>query len=106
MNMKKIALIALVGVLAGGSVLAAETPVVDKREANQEKRIEQGVKSGELTNREAARLEHAGDKLEANEAKAKADGVVTKKESARLRAEARRNSKRIAKQKHDAQDKN
>lgn len=104
--MKTIVLMALAGILAGGSVLAAETPVIDKREANQEKRVEQGVKSGELTNREAARLEHAGDRLEANEARAKADGVVTKKESARLRAEARRNSKRIAKQKHDGQSKN
>ena len=103
--MSRIALIALVSVFVGGTVLAAETPVVDKREANQEKRIEQGKASGELTNREAARLEHAEDRLAANEEKAKADGVVTKKERAKLRAEARNNSKRIAKQKHDAQDK-
>ena len=103
--MSRIALIALVSVFVGGTVLAAETPVVDKREANQEKRIEQGKASGELTNREAARLEHAEDRLSANEEKAKADGVVTKKERAKLRAEARNNSKRIAKQKHDAQDK-
>jgi hypothetical protein len=104
--MSRIALIALMTVFVGGSVLAAETPVVDKREANQERRIEQGKASGELTNREAARLEHAEDRLEANESKAKADGKVTKAERARLRTEARRNSKRIAKQKHDAQDKN
>ena len=104
--MSRIALIALMTVFVGGSVLAAETPVVDKREANQEKRIEQGKASGELTNREAARLEHAEDRLATNEAKAKADGVVTRGERAKLRTEARRNSKRIAKQKHDAQDKN
>ena len=103
--MKKIALMALMGILAGGSVLAAETPVVDKREANQEKRIEQGEASGALNNREAARLEHAEGRLQANEARAKADGTVTAKERARLRAEARNNSKRIAKQKHDAQTK-
>lgn len=103
--MSRIALMALMGVLAAGTALAAETPVLDKREANQEKRIEQGEKSGALNNREAARLEHAGDKLDANEAKAKADGKVTAKERARLQAEANRNSRRIAKQKHDAQTK-
>jgi opacity protein-like surface antigen len=103
--MKNFALMALVAILAGGSALAAETPVLDKREANQEKRIEQGKASGELTNREAARLEHAEDRLATNEAKAKADGTVTAKERARLRTEARNNSKRIAKQKHDAQTK-
>ncbi len=104
--MTKIALMTLVGILAGGSVLAAETPVLDKREANQEKRIEQGKASGELTNREAARLEHAGDRLETNEAKAKADGKVTARERARLQREASRTSKRVAKQKHDAQSRN
>jgi hypothetical protein len=101
--MTRIALIALTALFAGGTVLAAETPVVDKREANQERRIEQGEASGELTRREAGRLEHAEDRLQANEAKAKADGVVTRNERARLRAEARHNSKRIARQKHDAQ---
>ncbi|MFO1457093.1 MAG: hypothetical protein U1F18_12710 [Steroidobacteraceae bacterium] len=103
--MSRITLIALVGLFACGTALAAETPVVDKREANQERRIEQGKASGELTNREAARLEHANDRLKANEEKAKADGVVTAGERARLRTEARRDSKRIARQKHDAQDK-
>ena len=33
------------------------TPRIDKRQENQERRIDQGVKSGELTKQEAARLE-------------------------------------------------
>lgn len=101
---------ALISTLITTLSLAAQaqtnTPRVDQRQANQERRIEQGKASGELTNREAARMERAQDRLEANEEKAKADGVVTAGERAKLRTEARRNSKRIAKQKHDAQDKN
>ncbi len=104
--MTRIALATLAGLILCGSALATETPRVDQREANQARRIEQGKVSGELTDREAARLEHAEDRLKANEEKAKADGVVTAGERAKLRTEARRNSKRIAKQKHDAQDKN
>lgn len=104
--MSRIALVALAGMIFAGAALAAETPVVDQRQANQERRIEQGKASGELTNREAARLEHAEQRLAKNEEKAKADGVVTRAERAKLRTEARRNSKRIARQKHDGQDKN
>jgi hypothetical protein len=79
------------------------TPNIDKRQANQEKRIEQGVKSGELTKKETARLEKREGKLQADKEKAKADGVVTKKERAKLQHEANRDSKAIYRQKHDAQ---
>lgn len=103
--MSRIALIALASLFACGSALATETPRIDKREANQERRIEQGKESGQLTDREAARLERAEDRLNANEEKAKADGVVTAGERAKLRTEARNTSKRIARQKHDAQRK-
>ncbi|MGB8327397.1 MAG: hypothetical protein WCE48_07435 [Steroidobacteraceae bacterium] len=80
-----------------------ETPGLDKRQENQEKRIERGVESGQLNQREAARLEHAEGRLEADEAKAKADGKVTARERRRLHREADVDSARIAKQKHDRQ---
>jgi len=83
----------------------AATPGIDKRQDNQQKRIDAGVKSGQLTDREAARLEKRQDKLQANKEKAQADGVVTKKERARLHNEADRNSRAIAHQKHDRQHK-
>ncbi|MBK7051851.1 MAG: hypothetical protein IPH54_14515 [Rhodoferax sp.] len=41
----------------------AATPRLDQRQANQEKRIEQGVASGQLTEKEAARMEKREDKL-------------------------------------------
>ena len=82
---------------------APATPNLDKREANQQRRIDQGVQSGQLTPREAARLEKGQARLQANEAKAKADGVVTPQERERLQREANRNSRAIAHEKHDKQ---
>ena len=79
------------------------TPNLDKREANQQRRIDQGVKSGQLTPQESARLEKRQERLTAHENKAKSDGVVTKKERAHLQAEANRNSRVIAREKHDRQ---
>lgn len=79
------------------------TPNLDRREANQQRRIDQGVNSGQLTPRETARLERRLAKLNADEAKAKSDGVVTPKERAQLQAEANRDSRAIAREKHDRQ---
>ena len=80
-----------------------DTPRVDKREANQEARIQQGVSSGELNARETARLEHGQSHVQALEDKAKADGTVTKKERRALHHAQNHQSKRIYRQKHDAQ---
>ena len=62
------------------------TPNIDKRQARQEQRIQQGVKSGQLTPREAARLEKGQAKVQRMENKAKADGTVTAKERTRIDA--------------------
>ena len=91
--------------IAMGAFAQDKTPNLDKREKRQEKRIEQGVKSGELNKREAARLEAREKKLRADEAKAKADGKVTAKERAKLQHEANKTSRHIYKQKHDKQKK-
>ena len=81
----------------------AATPGIDKRQANQEARIQQGVQSGQLTQREAARLEKGQERVQKMEDKAKADGVVTKKERARIQHAQNVQSLHIAKQKHDRQ---
>jgi hypothetical protein len=81
----------------------AATPGIDKRQANQEKRIDQGVASGQLTRREARRMERQQAAVDRAEDKAKADGVVTKAERARLHNQQDRTSRRIYRQKHDAQ---
>ena len=47
------------------------TPKVDERQANQQKRIDQGVASGQLTGKEAARLEKGQERVQQMEDKAK-----------------------------------
>lgn len=81
----------------------AATPGLDKRQANQERRIQQGVDSGALNQREAARLERGQDRVERMEEKAKADGKVTPQERARLHRAEDVQSRKIYRQKHDAQ---
>lgn len=78
-------------------------PVIQKREQNQEKRIEQGVKSGQLTPREAGKLEAEQAKVKQDEAKMKSDGTLTKKERAKLTREQNQASRHIHKEKHDKQ---
>jgi hypothetical protein len=81
-----------------------DTPRIDKRQANQEQRIDSGLASGELTQREAKRMNHQQAVVNKAEDKAKADGVVTAKERARLTQAQNKTSKRIYRQKHDAQE--
>lgn len=81
----------------------AATPGVDQRQANQQQRIDQGVKSGELTGKEAARLEKGQERVQKIEDKAKADGKVTPKERERLQKAQNVESRKIANQKHDRQ---
>jgi hypothetical protein len=93
----------IASLLLSGSAYATETPVVDQRQQNQRERIEQGVKSGELTRPETRRLVRGEAQLHRHEARAEADGKVTARERAHLRHDAQRMSKRIHRQKHDGQ---
>lgn len=80
-----------------------DTPRADRRQANQERRIDEGVASGELTKAEAARLERGQDHVDNIEDRAKSDGVVTRRERARIHHAQDVQSRRIHRQKHDAQ---
>ena len=107
--MKRICLTLLGASLAAASIATwaqanpAATPGIDQRQANQERRIEQGVASGELTPRETRRLEKEQAVIRRAEHKAKADGVVTPKERQHLHAMQDRASRDIRHQKHDRQ---
>jgi len=81
------------------------TPNIDKRKVEQQRRIDQGVKSGELTEREAASLQKGQAKVQRMEDKAKSDGVVTDKERKKITHEQDKQSKRIEREKHDRQRK-
>ncbi|MGE5641183.1 MAG: hypothetical protein ACM30H_13920 [Clostridia bacterium] len=79
------------------------TPRIDQRQANQERRIEQGEKSGALTQKEAARLEKGQAHVQKMENKAVADGKVTAKERARIEKAQNKQSRKIYREKHDKQ---
>jgi uncharacterized lipoprotein YajG len=77
---------------------------INRRETRQQARIAQGVRSGQLTPREARRLERGEQRLENNEKKAMAKdgGHLTKQDQLKLNREANRMSKRIYQDKHNA----
>jgi uncharacterized membrane protein YebE (DUF533 family) len=81
--------------------VAQPTPVIDQREANQNARIARGENTGQLSKREANRLQAGQAKVQGMETAAKADGKVTHSERAAIRAEQNHQSRRIARQKHD-----
>jgi len=74
-----------------------------QRNVNQDKRIQQGIQSGELTNREAGRLQRGQAHVEGREARAGANGHVGAGEQTRIQQAENRQSQRITRQKHDAQ---
>ena len=102
---------AVLSALLGASTFAAfaqtpaaagvSTPVVDARQQRQEQRIEQGKASGQLTPREALQLEREQQHIARAEARAKADGQVTKAERERLHQRQGDASRHIHQQKHD-----
>lgn len=85
------------------SLAQVDTPRVDQRQLNQERRIEQGVASGSLTVREANRLERGQQHVSNIETRAKTDGVVTSQELARLDHAQDVQSRRITRQVNDRQ---
>jgi Skp family chaperone for outer membrane proteins len=97
------AFLAIAGLAFAASAQTTSTPRIDKREANQERRIEQGENSGALNQKEAARLEKGQARVQKLEDKATADGKVTKKERRRIEHAQDQQSRRIYREKHDKQ---
>jgi hypothetical protein len=103
---KLLAGIGLAVSLAVAGTVSAGTPGYDARQQHQRTRIVNGAQNGELTMRETRRLAAGQVHLNRVERRAKADGVVTGRERAHLHHEANQQSRRIYRQKHDAQDRN
>jgi hypothetical protein len=76
---------------------------VNRRETNQQKRIGNGVKNGQLNPGETRRLERGEQRLQHNEKRdmAKDNGHLTKKDQRQLNHEGNHMSKRIAVDKHN-----
>lgn len=102
MKVAKLLAVLLVGAFSVSAFAQTATPNIEKRQANQQKRIANGAASGALTARETQNLEKREAKIEADKQAAKADGVVTKAERAKLQGEENRASAKIYNKKHNA----
>src|SRR5258706_15889069 len=76
---------------------------VNARQRNQQERIAEGAKSGQLTGREAVRLQREERAVRTEERAYKADGKLTPAERKDLNQDLNKVSRDIYKQKHDAQ---
>ena len=101
------AVLTVTGIAASAQTAASapgtNTPRIDQRQANQEKRIDQGIASGQLTKRETRKLEREQTHINKVEDKAKADGSVTANERKHLTKMQNHASRDIRRQKHDGQ---
>ena len=109
-SLLRLAFIVGVGIFVAAAPVFAQTqasgttdPGIQKRMQNQERRIDQGVKSGELTPIEAGRLEANQARIQQTEERMKSDGTLTGQERQKLSGMQDRTSDRIYQQKHDRQ---
>lgn len=96
-------LLALVAIASGTAYAQSATNEFVERNVNQQQRIEQGLQNGQLTTREAARLEKQEGKVENMESRAMRDGNVSKNEARHIDQAQDRVSRNIYQEKHDAQ---
>ena len=106
--MKKIISTVLAGsivcMFAVAPALAANNdPGIDQREVNQQNRIEQGVKSGQLTPKETGKLEAQQARIQQREERmaARDNGNLTAKDKAKLTRQQNRASRNIYNKKHN-----
>lgn len=104
MYVTKSALCLALAALPFFAVAGNRDPGVNHRQHNQQGRIAQGVKSGELTRGEARRLHAEQRQIRTEERAYKADGQLTGTERKDLQRDLNQASRGIYRQKHDAQD--
>lgn len=73
------------------------------RDVDQQKRIEQGLQSGQLTSGEARKLEAGEARIDKTEQRDLRNGSLSASERAQIQRQQNRESKAIYSQKHDAQ---
>lgn len=104
--MKKTARVLIAAVFVLG-LSAVSMAGINRREYREQQRINQGIRSGELTRREAGRLESGLARIKTDERFARmTGGGISPRERARLDREMNRESRSIYRQKHDGQDRN
>jgi hypothetical protein len=101
MKIAQTAIAAALSLAFCGAALAQAGTI--QRDVNQQQRIEQGLQSGQLNTKEAARLEKEETRVERDQARAMRDGKLSPAEKARLSREQDQVSRDIYREKHDAQ---
>ena len=101
--MKTIIIAAALGTL-GLAGIAAAAPIVNVRQANQERRIDAGTRSGKLTHAEAARLksEQRAIALQQKRLRARHGGHLTARDKRTIHARQEAANGHILKQKGNA----
>jgi hypothetical protein len=103
MSTPKLLAVMITAALSAGAMAQTNTATMTQRDANQQQRIENGLKSGQLNTQEAARLERQEAKVDRMQANALKDGKLSAAERARIDNAQDKVSANIYKQKHDAQ---
>jgi gas vesicle protein len=104
--MKRVIISILTGaLLTGTATMSFADEKIKDRKQNQQKRIAQGVKSGQLTAHETARVEHNESKInkEVRQDRKANGGNLTNEEKAKVNRQQNKVSKEIYNQKHDGQ---
>lgn len=108
--LKALAPVALLGTLALTTAVQAAPPVfhgphnINHRQAEQQRRIDQGIHRGSLTPREAGHLEHREAVIARQEARDRhTGGRFSYAERRRIEREENASSRAIYRQKHDGQ---
>lgn len=82
-----------------GTAIGSQAQVSNQR--NQPQRIKQGVRSGQISKREAHRIVHNQRDLRQDKRLARADGTITPAERKILKREQRMNKRRIHRARHN-----
>jgi uncharacterized membrane protein YebE (DUF533 family) len=114
----RIALLTATAFLATTTIASAEyrntssnrgygsTNEIDARQAAQDRRIHEGVRSGQITRSEHQRLDAEQARIRELERQAKSDGYVSAAERARIRSAQSDAGRHIYQEKHDSQTRN
>jgi len=102
--MKNMMIVLITGATLFTGTLAMAEDKVDQRFANQQKRVGQGLQSGQLTAKEGSKLEHkeAGLRKEIHNDRAANGGKLTGAEKTQVNNQQNRLSKQIYTDKHNA----
>ena len=96
-----ICLTVLAGSVLATAAFAQAVPADQQRDVNQQERIEQGLKDGQLSSKEAGQLERGQQHVDHMEAHDLKNGSISPSEQARLNAAQNRQSQAIYNDKHN-----